>query len=410
MKKFIAALLSLSLIAGAAIMSHAESYYGDIDKNGSINSSDALAILKYTVGLTKSIDTKIADVNHDGAVNSSDALKVLQISIGKLPSETVKSSTTKPTTKPTTATTKKTSSTTRNPNWGPFEVGTTDVSKYIGSIKKAWKVTNVSGLNIQIARVELNKSITQKFDANINKQITNPKTITYKPTCSVALITCDTPTRLNLSKGTTLDNTENIAKNVGAVLAVNGRNGYPSNIANIRSGAIIQKYDGTEGKAKSSLVFYKDGSWKYVNNFDNTTAANEIKKGAYNTCAYQDKTIEGGKFVSTYNDSIYRNRTFLGRISATKYVLMTTEFMPIRDAADVMLAYGVKDAVQINGGNCSQMYVKGIGNTTGSSGASIKPLNKVGKLETEWFADYSLYSDNRKGGPCSHEAYIIYFK
>lgn len=412
MKKIIAALLSLSLIAGATIMSHAESYYGDIDKNGSINSSDALAILKYTVGLTKSIDTKIADVNHDGAVNSSDALKVLQISIGKLPSETVKSTTTtKTTTKATTTTTKKTSSTTRNPNWGTYECATTDVKRYIGTVQKAWKIgsSTFSGLNVQIGRVVLDKTITQTFDSKINGQVKTGKSISYKPACSVAVIDVDSPTRLNVSKGTTPTNTESIAKNVGACLAVNGCGSYPTDkAAVIRNGAIYKSYTGTEGKAKMRLVMYKDGTWKFLNNLDNGTAAAEIKKGAYNSISFQDITIQGGKITTGFADGPYRNRTFLGQISATRYILMTTEFMPIKDAAEVLKAYGVTTAVQVGGGNCAQLYVKGIGNTTKSTGEQIKPLNKVGYLETEWLANHSLITG--KGGPCSHEMDIIYFK
>ena len=84
MKKFIAAILAICIISGITVISYAESYYGDLDGNGTVNSADALAILQYTVGLKKSIDTKAADVNHDGIVNSSDALSTLLVSVGKL--------------------------------------------------------------------------------------------------------------------------------------------------------------------------------------------------------------------------------------------------------------------------------------------------------------------------------------
>lgn len=344
MKKFIAAVLALCIIAGVTVMSYAESIYGDVDKNGKVNSSDALVILRYSVGLEKSIDTKLADINHDSKVNSSDALLALQISIGMVQPETVKSSTTKT----TTAAPKK----------------LTDIPKSLGTLKKQWSVTNVAGLDIQIGRIELAKTVTQTFDKTINSQITTGKTITYKPACSVAIINCDTPTRLSISKSTAQSGTENHAKNSGAVIAVNGRRDYSSNVVTIINGAVYKKYEGTEGKAGLTLVMYKDGTWKYIKNFDNTTAAAELKKGAYNTSGFQDITIQNGKFVSTIKDGPYRNRTYLGKISPTRYILMTTEFMPIKEAANVLLAYGVTDAIQINGGNCTQMYVKGIGNTT----------------------------------------------
>ena len=61
---------------------------GDVNKDGSINSSDALMILQHTVGqINLTGDAKTAaDVTKDGAINSSDALKVLQYSVGNIKS------------------------------------------------------------------------------------------------------------------------------------------------------------------------------------------------------------------------------------------------------------------------------------------------------------------------------------
>ena len=59
---------------------------GDIDGDGKINSSDALQILKHSVGseLLTEENFKCADVDSDGVVNSSDALLVLQYAVGKI--------------------------------------------------------------------------------------------------------------------------------------------------------------------------------------------------------------------------------------------------------------------------------------------------------------------------------------
>ena len=46
------------------------------------NSSDALKILQYSVGMAQDVDKNFADINRDGAINSSDALIALQISTG----------------------------------------------------------------------------------------------------------------------------------------------------------------------------------------------------------------------------------------------------------------------------------------------------------------------------------------
>lgn len=319
--------------------------------------------------------------------------------------------TTTATKKRTTTTTKK--KTTKAPSKGKYEVTPNEIKHYIGTVKKAWIAgyKDLPGLYVQIGRIELDKTVSQRFDSSINSQIVNPKTISYKPTCSVAVIVCDDPTQLKVSKGTTLSNTETIAKNVGASIAVNGRGSYSSeNAATVRNGELYKPYTGTEGKAKMRFVMYRDGTWKFIENFDNTTAKAEIAKGAYTSTSFQDITIQNGKPVYSFDDSTYRNRTFFGQINANKYVFMTTEFMPIKDAAAVLQAYGVQNAIQINGGNCSQMYVKGIGNTTGSTGGQITPLNKVGYLETEWFAKNGLLAPKKGGGPCAHEMDVFYFK
>lgn len=59
---------------------------GDVNSDGKINSTDALAILKYATGSVKfnSNQLKAGDLNRDGKVNSNDALIVLNITTGKI--------------------------------------------------------------------------------------------------------------------------------------------------------------------------------------------------------------------------------------------------------------------------------------------------------------------------------------
>lgn len=84
MKKLIAVLSALSMAFGMTVCANAADYLGDVDKNGAVNSSDALTVLNYAVGLESEIDTKLADINKDGQINSSDALDILKTAVGML--------------------------------------------------------------------------------------------------------------------------------------------------------------------------------------------------------------------------------------------------------------------------------------------------------------------------------------
>lgn len=59
---------------------------GDVNKDGSINSSDGLLALEHSVGRTvlSGENFTAADVNMDNKVNSSDTLLILQYSVGKI--------------------------------------------------------------------------------------------------------------------------------------------------------------------------------------------------------------------------------------------------------------------------------------------------------------------------------------
>ena len=82
MKKFLSILSAISLAAALTVSSSA-ALLGDVNSDGEINSSDALSIMRYSVGFeVENFDETAADVNYDMIVNSSDALKVLRISVG----------------------------------------------------------------------------------------------------------------------------------------------------------------------------------------------------------------------------------------------------------------------------------------------------------------------------------------
>ena len=478
MKKILSIILTLALLTGITVLSHAEKLKGDVNEDGVVNSTDALMILQYTFYPARNLDKAVADLNGDGKINSADALLVLKICVGQFidnigKTETITSKTTTTTkktttttkatttttkktttttkatttttkkttttTKPTTTTTKKTTTTTK-PTTTTIKKTTTTAKPTTTTTKKtttktyscpyevtpgtsvklpsglnakhlrAWAVTKFSGLDIRISRLEYGSKVTRKFDATLNKQIVNPKTVTYTPACTVAVITCDKPTRLNVSKSEKMKSTEEDAKSVGAVIAIPGIkvSYYPEYTATIRSGSIYKKHTGKTAYGPQ-LIMYKNGKWEF-GLLDNAAATKAVSNGAYNSLYIYDIILKDGVFCSNTNDKNTRNRTFLAQISETKYIFMTTEFMSIKDSADIMLKYGVKNAALIVGGNCTTMYLQGVGNTTNSTGASVKNNNKLGYYETEWFAKYGMLEGKKGGGPCTDELDCIYFK
>ncbi len=88
MKRIAAISLSIILVfltlTSSVIMTSATQAFGDVDNDGSVNSSDALMILQVSVGKTEITDEILlyGDVDADGIINSSDALLILQKTVG----------------------------------------------------------------------------------------------------------------------------------------------------------------------------------------------------------------------------------------------------------------------------------------------------------------------------------------
>lgn len=86
MNKFIKAGISLATVAAiaasASAMAFATDYMGDVNDDGAVNSSDALLILRHSVGdETVTLNLKKADIDTNGTINSADALAALRMSV-----------------------------------------------------------------------------------------------------------------------------------------------------------------------------------------------------------------------------------------------------------------------------------------------------------------------------------------
>ena len=84
MKKFLSVILALVICVSVMPFAFAASVRGDANLDGSVNSVDALLILRYAVGLEDEVFNEYTyDVNGDYVINSTDALRILMIAVKK---------------------------------------------------------------------------------------------------------------------------------------------------------------------------------------------------------------------------------------------------------------------------------------------------------------------------------------
>lgn len=298
---------------------------------------------------------------------------------------------------------------------GKLEVSAASVKSVAGAkVLRAWKL-NSNGVNIEIHRIAYGAQITQAFKkANADGAIDYDKTVTYQPIINVAIITCS-PDHIGVASsqqllGTNVGKVEDMGRKSGALIAINGEAGstYKKGAPTIRSGSIVS----TDGQGQKRLLIYKNGTWK-VETLTNENCKSYISQGVYNSLRYQRQVITNGKATNEH-DTYYHNRNVFAQISENKYILAVGEFMPLDNMMKVLIAYGARNAFLLNGGNCSSMYVKGIGNTTGTRATQLKNLNKPCVIESEFFAANGMLGLNsagkqKLGGPCN-ELDIVYVK
>ncbi len=374
-------------------------------------------------------------VNADTESSSTDTTTTTSTTVEDTTQTTTEEALTSTTTTKTTTTTKentekstsKTTTTTKKAvvKSHKYEVDKNSVKSVSGAtVERAWKLSE-NGIDIEIHRIAYGDKITQRFTKGkggfsdqYDNAIDYEKTVTYQPYATVAIVTAE-PERLKISTakqllGKNTAKVEEMARKADALIAVNceacaSGKGYSEPVRRysiVRNGQIIQDYNAESRVAP--LQMYRDGTWKFAT----ITSANSkelVSQGLYNTVRHQDISITKGKVTAGIGDAYHHNRTMIGQISENKYVLMCGEFMPVVDMAEILVKYGVHTAIVTNGGNCTSMYVKGIGNTTGTTGPKLVNMNKVNVLETEFFGTHGLLAGNKKGEDC-YEPDILYFK
>ena len=173
------------------------------------------------------------------------------------------------------------------------------------------------------------------------------------------------------------ENTSDIAKSAGAILAVNGdyygarESGYV-----IKNGTLYRD-EGASGR--DDLVIYKDGSWRIISE-DEVSAEKLIADGAVQTMSFGPALLENGEVTVGVNEEVTSKsmasnpRTAIGIIDENHYVFVVSDGrtddsagLSLYELADVMKGLGVKTAYNLDGGGSSTMYFHGnvVNNPTG---------------------------------------------
>lgn len=284
------------------------------------------------------------------------------------------------------------------------------------SVRKAWYAAD--------SRTGTTATILKLVYKNALK--TTYKTATGKvyyiyPACYLAQINCKPENFRNTCAEQTLGKdealTNDMAKKTGALVAVNNEyyDGHwnPYTYATFLSaGPVIKESKIVQNKGGSDTftAFNKNGTWMTrVQVSSKTQAENLMKEGVHFSIGSQGgyavfwngrNVRESALGTQTILFGNLSNRTYIAQIDATHYLLAVGEFMPQIMLESVLKAYGAKNFLQVNGGNCSYMYLRNCGNVTGASGASLVGLDKINVLEQEWLGSHGYLPAGKSGGPC----------
>ena len=164
--------------------------------------------------------------------------------------------------------------------------------------------------------------------------------------------------------------TSETAANNNAILAVNG-DYYGANTTGyvIRNG-IVYRDTVREDSSNGDLAIYKDGSFKIIYE-DQVSADQLVKDGVVNLLAFGPSLVENGEIVVDTNSEVGQSmssnpRTAIGIIDENHYIIIVSdgrtsesEGLSLYQLAEIMKAYGVKTAYNLDGGGSSTLYFNG---------------------------------------------------
>ena len=299
-------------------------------------------------------------------------------------------------------------------------------------ITKAWRVTSgATGTGVTVVKLVSKTAMTATYLTASGKKYT------VYPTCYVAMITSKPQYFGSVCAEMTDGKDESyvyaMAKKQGALIAVNGEaysghwsdaySRYYSAGAVIKDRRIVQFIPAITGYGNKFTLVRTNGVWEKDVIIDSKAKAQQlidsgvrfgVCKGGAGLMYFDYKKLYTKDYskqtLILSNDWMpaLRNRTFVAQMDANRYLMLVGELMPVQQCINILNAYGARNILWANGGNCSYLYLRGCGNVTGSAGNSIRNLDKINLLESEWKALHGYLSGGQLGGPCPAKD-IFYF-
>ncbi|MDR2753486.1 MAG: hypothetical protein LBB50_04170, partial [Oscillospiraceae bacterium] len=244
-------------------------------------------------------------------------------------------------------------------------------------------------------------------------------TAEVQPVITVAKIAAD-PSHLHFRDAQQILNTdvktiEAMAKEEGALIAFNGvyfsshtpPSYYTIGAPVVRDGVVVSQ---ANDSAEWSLLGWNDGRWsrEYISG---ATVQQQLGNGLRFSISDHHVPVEGGQVVYTWPEDGVQPYSMFGQIDASHYVIAIGEYAHRSDVAAACVAYGAQTVVELNGGNCAYLYLKGVGNAPnpGATTNTLKQLNKLNLLFNEEMAMLGIFGGKGMGGP-DQSIDMIYFK
>ena len=184
-----------------------------------------------------------------------------------------------------------------------------------------------------------------------------------------------------------IDYTSNIAKEVNAILTINGDYYGVQETGYVLKNGVVYRSTASD---REDLVIYQDGSFAIIKE-KNISIQDLVKNGAYNILSFGPSLIKNNNISVSLNEEVGKAmasnpRTAIGIIDENHYVFIVSdgrtkesEGLSLYELAVFMKTLGCETAYNLDGGGSSTMYFNGtiINNPTTSGTIKERKVSDI---------------------------------